>query len=170
MMFRKKSIEKKLNLLGKREPVKSKAVASVLCLIDPSQVPAEDVKSHLQMIFKDTQREFEFVYYLNRKSKSNSQYYPQFNRYHLHWDGDLVHPYLPELTSKKFDLMFNYFNKSNLALRALSSSVNAGFRVGFSSVDQRLNDLILASDVFLPDLFANEFPKYYSKITSHANK
>ena len=65
--------------------------------------------------------------------------------------------------------MFNYFKKSDLTLRALSSSIDAGFRVGFSSVDERLNDLILATDVFQPNHFVKEFPKYYSKISTHAS-
>jgi hypothetical protein len=71
--------------------------------------------------------------------------------------------------NQKFDLMLNYFKKSDLALLSLSSSIQAGFRVGFSSVDQRLNDLILASDVFQPEQFAQEFPKYYSKISTHVS-
>lgn len=167
MMFRKKVVENKLNLFAQREPVKAKSVKSILCLVDPSQISIDEIRSSLQLIFNDDQPKFQFVYYLKRKRKSNNRYSPQFNRYHLHWDGDLVHPYLPELTSQKFDLMFNYFKKSDLALGAISSSVNAGFRVGFSSVDQRLSDLILDTDVFHPDQFVKEFPKYYSKISAH---
>lgn len=167
LMFAKRIIEKKLNLFVQREPVKVESVESVICLLDPSQVSSEEINLSLASMFDDKQPQFQFVYYLKRKRKSNAHYSPQFNRYHLHWDGDLLHPYLSELLDQKFDLMLNYFKKSDLALLALSSSIQAGFRVGFSSVDQRLNDLILASDVFQPKQFAEEFPKYYSKISAH---
>ena len=152
-----------------RDPVKVHPVKSVICLLDPSQVSLEKLHQSFASIFKDKKPQLHFVYYLKRKRKSNTHYSPQFNRYHLHWDGDLVHPYLPELSDQKFDLMLNYFNKSDLALLSLSSSIQAGFRVGFSSVDQRLNDLILASDIFHPEQFAKEFPKYYSKISTHVS-
>ena len=168
-MFTKRIVEKQLNLFTQREPVKAKSVESVIGLLDPSQVSLEKIHQSFASVFKDKQPQLQFVYYLKRKTKSNTHYSPQFNRYHLHWDGDLVHPYLPELMNQKFDLMLNYFKKSDLALLSLSSSIQAGFRVGFSSVDQRLNDLILASDVFQPEQFAQEFPKYYSKISTHVS-
>ena len=169
MMFRKRSVERKLSLFAQREPVKVKRVESILCLVDPSQVSVEQMSSSLELIFKDDKPEFKFVYYLKRKRKESTRFSPQFNRYHLHWDGDLIHPSLPELVSQKYDIMFNYFKKSDLTLRAISSSLDAGFRVGFSSVDERLNDLILATDVFQPNQFVQEFPKYYSKISTHAS-
>lgn len=168
-MFRKRNVERKINLFAQREPVKVKRVQSILCLVDPSQVSVEEINSSLELVFKNDKPEFKFVYYLKRKRKISAHYSPQFNRYHLHWDGDLIHPSLPELISQKFDLMFNYFKKSDLTLKALSSSVDAGFRVGFSPVDERLNDLILATDVFQPNHFVKEFPKYYSKISTHAS-
>ena len=142
-MFRKRSVEKKMKLIAQRQPVKVATVKTVLCLVDPSEVSVDEIKSNIESVFKKEAPQLDFVYYIKRKNKSFTHLTPQFNKYHLHWDGDLIHPHLPAIKSKKVDLLLNYFQKSDLTLQALSLEVDAGFRVGFSTVDQRLNDLIL---------------------------
>ena len=56
-------------------------------------------------------------------------------------------------------LLINFF-KFNDVLTLLSSKVNAKFRVGFSSVDSRLNDLIFSDKIKKFKEFDSELIKY----------
>jgi hypothetical protein len=71
---------------------------------------------------------------------------------------------LERVTSHHFDLLVNYFVKDNLPLQSISSNINAQFRVGFSTVDHRLNDFMLGEENFMPDKFINTFRSFFSKI------
>ncbi len=51
-----------------------------------------------------------------------------------------------EFISFEFDLLINFF-KSKHSLILLSSKTNAKFRVGFDSVDSKLNDLIFSEKI-----------------------
>jgi len=64
-----------------------------------------------------------------------------------------------EFISYDYDLLINFF-KSNNVLTLLSSKVNAKFRVGFSSVDSRLNDLIFSEKIKKFKEFDSELIKY----------
>ena len=68
-----------------------------------------------------------------------------------------------EFISFEYDLLINFF-KSNRFLTLLSSKTNAKFRVGFESVDSRLNDLIFSEKIKKYNDFKNEIIKYLKMI------
>ena len=68
-----------------------------------------------------------------------------------------------EFISYDFDLLINFFNDNNV-LTLLSSKVNAKFRVGFDSVDSKLNDLIFSKKIKKFKDFELEFVKYLKLI------
>ena len=68
-----------------------------------------------------------------------------------------------EFISFEFDLLINFF-KSNQSLILLSSKTNAKFRVGFGSVDSKLNDLIFSEKIKNYIEFKMELIKYLKLI------
>ena len=68
-----------------------------------------------------------------------------------------------EFISYEYDLLVNFFT-SNDVLTLLSSKVNAKFRIGFDSVDPRLNDLIFSNKIKKFKEFEKEFVKYLNLI------
>ncbi len=68
-----------------------------------------------------------------------------------------------EFISYEYDLLVNFFN-SNDVLTLLSSKANAKFRIGFDSVDPRLNDLIFSNKIKKFKEFEKEFVKYLNLI------
>jgi hypothetical protein len=71
-----------------------------------------------------------------------------------------------KVLSKKFDLLFNFFRKDNLVLQSISAQVKAGFRVGYVTVDHRLNDLMLGEENKTAEQFFNTFNTFFSKINT----
>ena len=77
----------------------------------------------------------------------------------ISYSGNLKGKDSLEFISYDYDLLINFF-KSNNVLTLLSSKVNAKFRVGFSSVDSRLNDLIFSEKIKKFKEFDSELIKY----------
>ena len=65
-----------------------------------------------------------------------------------------------EFFRNDYDLVLNYFNRSNMILKLLSLKCKGKFRVGFGNVDHRLNDLILDFEPRQTEQFLQESIKY----------
>ena len=165
-MFRKRVVEKALIELSQRTIVKPESVRSVACLIDLSILADMHLESYLKELFQIQKNRITTIYYAPKSSKDLSLYRPQFNNRHLHWDGTLLHPMKKNLLSKKYDLLFNFFWNDNLILKSISSQIKAGFRVGYVSADERLNDLMLGMENKTAKRFFNTFNTFFSKINT----
>ena len=163
-MFRKRVVEKALTELSNRTMVKPDSVRTVACLIDISILDDVDLYHHLKELFQIQKNRVTTIYYSPKPSKDLTLFSPQFNNRHLHWDGTLLHPMRKKILSKKYDLLFNFFVKDNLVLQSISSQIKTGFRVGYVTVDQRLNDLMLGEENKTAEQFFNTFNTFFSKI------
>ena len=163
-MFRKRVVEKALNELSNRMMVRPESVRTVACLIDISILENMDLNHHLKELFQIQKNRVTTIYYSPKPSKELTLFSPQFNNRHLHWDGTLLHPMKKKVLSKKYDLLFNFFVKDNLVLQSISSQIKAGFRVGYVTVDHRLNDLMLGEENNTADQFFGTFNTFFSKI------
>lgn len=163
-MFRKRIVEKALTELSHRTMVKPESVRSVACLIDLNILVDMDLDSYIKELFQIQKNSITAIYYAPKSSKDLTLYSPQFNNRHLHWDGTLLHPMKKKVLSKKYDLLFNFFSKDNLVLQSISSQIKAGFRVGYVTVDHRLNDLMLGAENNTADQFFGTFNTFFSKI------
>ena len=165
-MFRKRVVEKTLTKLSQRTMVKPESVRSVACLIDLSILAEIDLDHYIKELFQIHKNRITKIYYTPKPSKDFSLFSPQFNNRHLHWDGTLLHPVKKKVLSKKFDLLFNFFRKDKLVLQSISSHIKAGFRVGYVTVDHRLNDLMLGEENKTEDQFFSTFNNFFSKINT----
>ena len=165
-MFRKRVVEKTLTKLSQRTMVKPESVRSVACLIDLSILAEIDLDHYIKELFQIHKKRITKIYYTPKPCKDLNSYRPQFNNRHLHWDGTLVHPLKKKVLSKKYDLLFNFFWKDNLILKSISSQIKAGFRVGYVTADQRLNDLLLGEEDKTAEQFFKTFNTFFSKINT----
>lgn len=165
-MFRKRVVEKALTELSDRTMVKPDSVRTVACLIDISILDDVDLYHHLKELFQIQKNRVTTIYYSPKPTKDLTLFSPQFNNRHLHWDGTLLHPMKKKILSKKYDLLFNFFVKDNLVLQSISSQIKTGFRVGYVTVDQRLNDLMLGEENKTAEQFFDTFNTFFSKINT----
>ena len=64
------------------------------------------------------------------------------------------------MCEKEVDLQINYFNREDLYMKWVSSHARKKLSVGFSSVDQRLNDIIFDFSPTDKVTFKEELVKY----------
>ena len=107
--------------------------------------------NHFVITFQENDNGFNIFSNMNITPKSIS------------YTGNLVGKDSLEFISYDYDLLINFF-KSGDVLTLLSSKVNARFRVGFNSVDSRLNDLIFSNKMKKFKEFDSELIKYLKLI------
>jgi len=76
------------------------------------------------------------------------------------WKGVIKDAQLKRLLAEDTDVLINYFKGENIALELASASCNAGFRIGLSQANKKLNDLIVDCKLSETKLFKMEMIKY----------
>ena len=69
-------------------------------------------------------------------------------------------------SNTSYDLLVNYFKEDNPYLQLVSLNTNAKFRVGFSVVDNRLNDLMFSLSETDSTLFCKQMNTYLNNINT----
>jgi hypothetical protein len=68
---------------------------------------------------------------------------------HLRWNGKISSVEVNDFINKEFDLLISYYNIEKTILLKVTHSSRALFKVGFSSIDKRLNHFMIQTDRIL---------------------
>lgn len=74
--------------------------------------------------------------------------------------GEINKPEVVNFLETPFDLLINYYDINKYALLLLTIKSKANFKVGFDTVDKRVNHFIIKALVDQHELFASELFKY----------
>jgi len=85
---------------------------------------------------------------------------PTFGLKDLNFKGGFKQESINEFISEEFDLLINYYNEEKPFLLLLTNSSKAKFKVGFSTVDKRLNHFLINIDPENYKGFTNELFRY----------
>ncbi|MBP6556763.1 MAG: hypothetical protein KAX93_00940 [Flavobacterium sp.] len=95
------------------------------------------------------------------KIKKNEVFdYPTFSHKDLSWHGTVDKKEVKDFVSEPFDLLINYYDTEKAALLLVSHMSKAGFKVGFTSIDKRLNHFMINTNAENYKVFAEELFKY----------
>ena len=159
----KKKIKKSLILLDTQSRVKPNPIKSMGCIVDP--LFPVDVNSFIKLAKKIGLKDKDLKIITFQENENGFNIFSNMNITpdSISFYGNLKGNDSLEFISYEFDLLINFFN-SNDVLTLLSSKVNAKFRIGFDSVDPKLNDLIFSSKIKKYLDFENELVKYLKLI------
>lgn len=93
-----------------------------------------------------------------KKNERNSQ--PAFSSKHIKWNGEIDNTVVNDFISGEFDLLISYYEVEKPILMLVTHNSKAKFKVGFSSVDKRLNHLMINTDTEKYKVFTHELFKY----------
>ena len=93
-----------------------------------------------------------------RKNESYSQ--PTFSIKHLNWNAEITNPTVNDFINQKFDLLISYYDVEKAILLNITHNSKALFKVGFSSVDKRLNHLMINTNAENHTVFVHELFRY----------
>ncbi|WP_233550020.1 hypothetical protein [Flavobacterium sp. 120] len=92
--------------------------------------------------------------------KTVERAYPVFNSGDLNWNGEISSTDVNDFVTEKFDLLISYYDIEKAILLKITHISKAQFKVGFSSIDKRLNHFMIKTDVDNYTLFVSELFKY----------
>ena len=162
--FRQRFLEKKIQesiiALKSSSRKLQKPIKTIGCIVDTSL--DLDYSDILDLAFEIGLKEKDFKII----SFSNSIYNDPFcemrlSKKSVNFYGKLISADAEEFTSKKYDMLINYFG-NNKILTLLSSKTNAKIRVGFDESNQNINDIIF-NDIF------NNFKKFREQLIKYLN-
>lgn len=83
-----------------------------------------------------------------------------FNSKDFGWNGDIKNIELKTFLEEPFDVLVSYYTEPILELKLLTALSKSQFKVGILQSDERLNDLIVKTNVKDVNVFNNEVVKY----------
>ena len=95
------------------------------------------------------------------KIKKNEVFdYPVFSHKDLSWTGTVDKKEVKDFIKEPFDLLINYYDTEKVALLLVSHLSKASFKVGFATVDKRLNHFMINTNAENYKVFVDELFKY----------
>nr|WP_240622559.1 hypothetical protein [Flavobacterium crocinum] len=149
---------------NQKNPDFSKNVQTIGLLVDESN------SSHSETLVKELMLQgialenIKIVAYNSKFRKQETYLRPTFGKSHISWNGEIKESFLNDFVNSKFDLLLSYYNEENKFLMMLTSKSNAKFKVGFASVDNSLNRLMINTELENYKLFVSELFRYLKNI------
>lgn len=83
-----------------------------------------------------------------------------FSNKNLGWNAHFTDQFLNEFVDTNFDLLISYYDQEKASLLLMTHNSKALFKVGFSSIDKRLNHLMINTNAENFKVFAHELFRY----------
>ena len=160
--FVKKSLKNNLNSV--KNEVFSRHVQTIGLLIDENKFrySKELVKELIQQGI--ARENIKVVAYRSKLKKKKAYSRPVFCKKDINWRGEFAKDFLDEFTETEFDLLISYYEIEKSILMMITSKSKAKFKVGFSTVDKKLNRWMIATEMKNYKLFVFELFKYLKSI------
>lgn len=79
---------------------------------------------------------------------------------HLNWKAEIKNEAVNEFIAKDFDLLLSYYDVDKAILLVVTHESKAKFKVGFSAIDKRLNNLMINTNPANYKIFVQELFRY----------
>jgi len=101
------------------------------------------------------------VLVFKNKIKKNEQFdYPVFSHRDLSWQATFSNSEVKDFIAIPFDLLINYYDTEKSALMLVTNLSKAKFKVGFASIDKKLNHFMINTNAENYQVFVDELFKY----------
>nr|WP_299388782.1 hypothetical protein [Allomuricauda sp.] len=139
---------------------RGRGISSIGCIVDVDKFSNAEVFYELIDEYELRPNAIKIIGY-KREYDKNSPYAIQiFSDKDLGWKGDIENGYVLEFLGREYDMLLNYYQEDNLMMKLLSVKTQARLKVGFGTLDHKINDLILNTSLNDFDLFKSELKKY----------
>lgn len=106
------------------------------------------------------ENEISILVFKNRIKKNETIDYPFFSFKDLSWNATFDKEEVTSFINQNFDLLISYYDTEKSALLLLTNLSKATFKVGFATVDKRLNHFIIDTNAENYKVFIEELFKY----------
>ena len=100
------------------------------------------------------------IVYKDKIKKNEENKNPVFSLKHLNWNIQITNNIINDFINEKFDILISYYDIEKAFLHKVTRNSKALFKVGFSSVDKRLNHLMINTNAENHSVFVHELFRY----------
>lgn len=164
--FKKKSIKKYLNkLLSERHvDVTDNKIESIGVILNINEVDDFELFRKLADNLKIHPNKLKIIAFSESKKDDINSWDNCYNPKDFGWKGSIKNIELQSFLDLKFDVLISYYEKEILELKLITASSKAKLKVGILQTDERLNDLIIKTNLKEFDVFKRELFKYLTII------
>ena len=156
--FVKKSLKNTLKNLKNINAVGT--IQSVGLLIDATDFEQTDLLIEALTANGIAADNLKVLVFQNKFNINQKNLYTTFDAGDLNWNGQISNVDIVAFCAEKFDLLISYYEKENAILMQITHHSKAQFKVGFSSVDKRLNHFMIKTTSTAYTIFVSELFKY----------
>lgn len=98
--------------------------------------------------------------YKSKINKNETLTNPTFSDKDMSWKGDFVSQEVSSFKQTPFDLLISYYDIEKAPLLLITNGSKALFKVGFSTIDRRLNHLMINTNAENYKVFVHELFRY----------
>ena len=160
--FKEKSKKKYLNklLLERQVNVTDNEVKSLGVVLNIDEVDDFDLFRELAETMKIHPNKLKVIAFSESKKDDLNAWDSCYNFKDFSWKGSVKNIELQSFLDKDFDVLISYYEKEILELKLITALSKAKFKVGILQTDERLNDLIIKTNLKQFELFKTEVFKY----------
>ncbi|RZK11983.1 MAG: hypothetical protein EOO46_04805 [Flavobacterium sp.] len=106
------------------------------------------------------QNNIKLLVYKDKLKKNDVIGFSSFNMKDVSWNGEIQQQEVNDFLSTPFDMLISYYDVTKAPLLLVTQQSKAIFKVGFSSIDKRLNHFMINTSAENFKVFSDELFKY----------
>ncbi|MEC4003799.1 hypothetical protein OX283_003960 [Flavobacterium sp. SUN052] len=104
--------------------------------------------------------DIEILVFKNHIKKNETFDYPVFSYRNMRWNTTIDTPEFNNFSTTNYDLLISYYDIEKAPLMITTNLSKASFKVGFASIDKRLNHFMINTNAENYKVFMEELFKY----------
>lgn len=136
------------------------SIQTVGLLIDESYFSEKDAMIKELIANGISEENIKIIVYRDKFKKNEVYTQPTFGAKHLNWKAEITDATVNNFINEKFDLLINFYDVEKAILLLITHNSKAHFKVGFSSIDKRLNHLMINTNAENYKVFTHELFRY----------
>ena len=156
--FLKKTLKNSLQNL--KNNVSADSVKSIGLVVDTSDFNNTELLIKELLSFGILPKNKKTIVYNEILKKNDGEIHPIFSDKHFNWNGKFSSADVNTFVNEKFDLLISYYDLEKAILLQITNNSKAKFKVGFESIDKRLNHFIIKTEINNYTVFVSELFKY----------
>ena len=154
----KNSVKKRL--LNVSLNASSNSIKKVGIVLDESYFYEKEALINELILNGILEENIEILVFKNAIKKNEIFDYPTFSYKDISWSATFEKQEVNNFINNEFDLLISYYDTEKSALLLVTHSSKASFKVGFSTVDKRLNHFMITTNAENYKVFMTELFKY----------
>lgn len=136
------------------------SIQTVGLLLDESYFLEKDALVKELLTYGILENNIKTIIYKDKLKKNEAYSQPTFSTKHLNWKAEITNPTVNDFINEDFDLLISYYDVERAILLKITHNSKALFKVGFSSVDNKLNHLMINTNAENYKVFVHELFRY----------